>query len=65
MKVREGKIISLDKMTSSGTIQDENYQDINFDISEYIEGLYPGARVTFEIALTHLGLTAIHLCILV
>ncbi|MGM9476156.1 hypothetical protein ACS5PU_06990 [Pedobacter sp. GSP4] len=59
--IRTGKIIYLDEIKSTGIIQDENEQEIGFDISEWIDGLYLGASVNFNIALCSEGLTAVDL----
>ncbi|MEH3114439.1 hypothetical protein [Pedobacter terrae] len=58
MEVRIGKIISIDKTTGTGIIEDSNFQDIGFSLDSSETALLPGQCVTFVIKFCASGLEA-------
>ena len=58
-----GQVVQLDIHCWSGIITDENEQELCFDLSEWIDGLYVGAKINFELVLCDYGLTPVHLAL--
>jgi len=56
--IRKGRVQTFNKFDGIGTIVDENDQEISFSVESLIEWPRANEEVTFDIALTALGLMA-------